>query len=160
MRLKNNKYFFFLFAFMAFSSTSFATEKNCPIFTGYWYGDCLYESKLHGTLKGYYDVEFKQNSCQQLTINETTVSIPGEHIDRYEQDNDQFTSIIRLWWDEENEQRLNFYNELTAFDEDGLQVDDVRMTGSFLKTDERKIYMKQSGIIDTDEVTITCELRR
>lgn len=156
----SNKFFFVHLIILAFSSASFAEKKDCPNFTGYWYGDCIYESKLHGTLKGFYDVAFKQDQCSSLTINETHVSIPGERTDRYEEDNDQFVSVVKLWWDEENNSRLNFHNELIAHDEDGHLVDDVSMTGSFIKHNDRKVFMKQSGRIDTDEVTISCELKR
>lgn len=150
----------YLIIFLSLSFISQAKSQNCPQLSGYWFGDCLYQSKLHGNLKGSYDVELKQDSCSEIKINETTVSIPGEHKDEVRDGDVVITSIVKLWWDKENENRLNFYNELTAFDDDGYQLDDVRLTGSFVKTGDRKMFLKQSGIIDTDEVLISCELSR
>ncbi len=134
----------------------FSTSFACLNLTGKLSGSCVYSSESFGDLNGSLEFNIQQNSCSQITIDGSTLSIPGsvseQHVDGVSVQN----MTLAMSWQSSKQDILNYDYTMTV-DENGKRVDDVKLNGSF-KQEGNKVILRQKGVVDKDPVQIYCEL--
>ena len=134
----------------------FSLASACLNLNGKLAGDCVYSSEYFGHLKGTIEFNIQQNSCDQITIDGSTLSIPGEVEEKSVDGDIEQKMTLAMSWQTGLKDILNFDYSMTV-DEKGQRVDDVFLKGTFKQLD-KKFILEQTGVVDQDPVKIYCEL--
>ena len=128
----------------------------CLNLTGKLAGNCVYSSPSFGDLEGSIEFDIKQPSCEEITLDGSSLKIPGEFSEKSKDGNiENFTKLVMSWQDPAQE--VLSYDYIYTADENGKRLDDVALKGTFHR-EGKKIILKQSGVVDKDPVEIYCEL--
>ena len=128
----------------------------CLNLTGKLAGSCLYKSPSFGDLEGSIEFDIQQPSCDQITLDGSSLKIPGEFSEKSKDGAvENFTKLVMCWQDAGQE--VLSYDYIYTADENGKRLDDVALKGTFHR-EGKKIILKQSGVVDRDPVEIYCEL--
>lgn len=134
----------------------FSTSFACLNLTGKLSGSCVYSSESFGDLNGSLEFNIQQNSCDQITIDGSTLSIPGKVSEQHADGISVQNMTLAMSWQSNKQDVLNYDYTMTV-DENGKRVDDVELQGSF-KQSGNKFILQQKGLVDRDPVKIYCEL--
>jgi len=130
----------------------------CLNLNGQLSGSCVCHSPSFGDLEGSLEFDIKQPSCDQITLDGSSLKIPGEVEEKSTVGQTENYMKLAMSWQNPAQDILSFQYVMST-DVNGQRIDNVALTGEFKQVGE-KIILNESGLVDEDFVEIQCELYR